>query len=874
MTISDNYAPTKNLGNDATTIFTASWPAINLDYVVVILEDVTTGVQVVQTVGVDYTVTSTDSPIVTFTTAPTSDNYVIIARDVPLDQVMPYRTSDGFNGKVVEDNFDKLTAITQDLQDEVKRSIKSPIGEAGTAKIALPLTADTILGVDEDGETIKSTSVTTSTLEATEQQAIDAAASAAEAAASAAIAVKNATPFGRTAIKPIKAQMDGHYGFNSALLETDVEGKWVIVYRYASGHELVEGSQIWAADTYDGGQTLVNERIIFTDAGYDTRNFVAAKMNGRIGILSSRRNEATTYTDPVFIYSDDDGDAWSSLIITAPSADYAFNFHGGLYQYPSSVGGDDANGFIAYSYGEGSDIDVLKTTDNGATWTLTQDVIVNGTFTLSEMAVSRIGTQDKWVMVIRTGQTNAAAATSTDMVTWSAANDTGLVFNGNPPALIYYEDDLWFFGFSRQNREIVNGLSSHIVFAKANGDVVFNGGGDFSSTDWAELTPVPNWASGYMFPFLINSKWYATFVCGEQATGGSSGPKASMLCLLGDFITIASSPYDTLTQVPRRNSLINGSFTSWSADESYTITDVIPVDIADGWQASGNAADVTVASKELFAVGQKVVRGNPTNYLKFASTTVTGLNSHYVSHKFGKVHLHNEQRCTLSFWAWLPTGSKTSISRIRTIQNFGTGGGQSSPVSFSIATNLELTTEPQFYQVQFNMPSIEGKVIGGDANDYVQLLFYPIFGENVSYDLRLSQVKLEQSPFASPFEQESWQEVLSRLRAYDLPVPASGAIEIVSGVLTIPNNRQRFNEFLQIDTEAAAATDDLDTISGGLEGQIIVLKSTSSSRDVTLKDGVGNLALAGDFTFVSGSDIITLIHHSTIWYEISRSSNV
>ena len=92
-------------------------------------------------------------------------------------------------------------------------------------------------------------------------------------------------------------------------------------------------------------------------------------------------------------------------------------------------------------------------------------------------------------------------------------------------------------------------------------------------------------------------------------------------------------------------------------------------------------------------------------------------------------------------------------------------------------------------------------------------------------------------------------------------------LTIASGAVTVTQG------FHTIDTESDAATDDLDTINGGLTGDVIVLKSAADARDPTLKDGTGNLALAGDFTLSDTDDTIMLIYDGTSWCEISRSDN-
>ncbi len=78
---------------------------------------------------------------------------------------------------------------------------------------------------------------------------------------------------------------------------------------------------------------------------------------------------------------------------------------------------------------------------------------------------------------------------------------------------------------------------------------------------------------------------------------------------------------------------------------------------------------------------------------------------------------------------------------------------------------------------------------------------------------------------------------------------------------------------IALDTEGDAATDDLDTINGGLNGHIIILRATNSTHNIVAKDGTGNLRLAGDFTMTSIRDRLMLIFVGDVWSEISRSTN-
>lgn len=81
--------------------------------------------------------------------------------------------------------------------------------------------------------------------------------------------------------------------------------------------------------------------------------------------------------------------------------------------------------------------------------------------------------------------------------------------------------------------------------------------------------------------------------------------------------------------------------------------------------------------------------------------------------------------------------------------------------------------------------------------------------------------------------------------------------------------------FIRVDTEGNAAVDDLDTIVATYNRHRIVITAASSSRTIVLKDGVGNLALNGDFSLTHGTDQIELVYKASnaLWAELSRSNN-
>jgi len=83
-----------------------------------------------------------------------------------------------------------------------------------------------------------------------------------------------------------------------------------------------------------------------------------------------------------------------------------------------------------------------------------------------------------------------------------------------------------------------------------------------------------------------------------------------------------------------------------------------------------------------------------------------------------------------------------------------------------------------------------------------------------------------------------------------------------------------------IDTNGAGATDDLQAITGGAEGDILIIYPVDATHTVVAKHAgaatagdVLNLAGGADFTMDENDDFLMLLHDGTVWQEISRSEN-
>lgn len=99
-----------------------------------------------------------------------------------------------------------------------------------------------------------------------------------------------------------------------------------------------------------------------------------------------------------------------------------------------------------------------------------------------------------------------------------------------------------------------------------------------------------------------------------------------------------------------------------------------------------------------------------------------------------------------------------------------------------------------------------------------------------------------------------------------LGFPDAGELTIATGAVTATGG------YHTIDTEADAASDDLDTISGGVDGMVLVIQAEHTDRTVVAKDGTGNLNLQGDYSLDDTDKALTLIYSGALtkWVEVSR----
>ena len=134
MTISTTSRQTALLtGNSVTTSFPFTFKVQSADDVAVYMleDDVETLLDSGYSVSLNGDQNTNPGGSVLFDTAPTADQDFVITTETDATQEQSIQNQSAFNPTVIMEAFDKLTILTQQLQDQIDRGIVTPITSPG-----------------------------------------------------------------------------------------------------------------------------------------------------------------------------------------------------------------------------------------------------------------------------------------------------------------------------------------------------------------------------------------------------------------------------------------------------------------------------------------------------------------------------------------------------------------------------------------------------------------------------------------------------------------------------------------------------------------------------------------------------------------------
>jgi hypothetical protein len=239
------------------------------------------------------------------------------------------------------------------------------------------------------------------------------------------------------------------------------------------------------------------------------------------------------------------------------------------------------------------------------------------------------------------------------------------------------------------------------------------------------------------------------------------------------------------------NRIINGAFDFWQRGTSITSNGYL----ADRWRNAGVGGTVTM-SRQNFALGDTLGSNNPTYFLRQTVSGQSGTSDFaIIEQRIEGVRAYAGQTITVLGWARRSSGSGNMV--VEPIQAFGTGGSPSASVPVAAQT-VTLTSSWAPFAATFSMPSIAGKALGSNGNDYLDLFFWTSAGSDINdrtnslglqtigVDLWGVHIKVGTHTTAATdlYKQPELGPELERCQRYYLSAPNGSAVNNASGTFT------------------------------------------------------------------------------------------
>lgn len=367
---------------------------------------------------------------------------------------------------------------------------------------------------------------------------------------------------------------------------------------------------------------------------------------------------------------------------------------------------------------------------------------------------------------------------NSDQVIVGAANNP-LALKGSENSASYNNATLWHEDNdgdgSGLDADTVDGVEANQLVRKDSSSVIASdislevGAGDGA----VRLRHVSAGNLFYMAPF-INSDWdldkQITFDGDDGQWNIEGRPMAG-----GSTILTANDFMGGL-----KNRIINGGFDIWQRGTSQTAGGY---GADDRWHNYDYGDGSFVCSQQLFAVGQTDVPDNPKYFSRTVVTAGTTTNSSIRKYQnIENVCLFSGETVTLSFWAKADAAKNIAT---RFVQYFGSGGTPSASIGNLFVTTHNLSTDWQEFTLTATMPSVSGKTLGTNNNDFTRIEF--IFDAGSDYDddsnslghqsgtFDISQVQLEISDIKTPFEKRHYAHELELCQRYYMKLGSTEA---------------------------------------------------------------------------------------------------
>lgn len=208
--------------------------------------------------------------------------------------------------------------------------------------------------------------------------------------------------------------------------------------------------------------------------------------------------------------------------------------------------------------------------------------------------------------------------------------------------------------------------------------------------------------------------------------------------------------------------ILDGNFDFWTVNTSFAVG-ASDVYTSDMWIANAGTGGAATVSQNIVAIGTEPSWiTTPRKYqLKYQQTTAASV-APTIGEKFESVLQYNGDTITIS-GTFAVASNGSPITAIRATQNFGTGGSPSATVVTTQSVTWPLTTNESYQFAQIAIPSIAGKVLGTNGNDYLRLDLVLATGQ--TFTLFSSQIQIDHSQYL-PFRYRGYENEIVRTSRY------------------------------------------------------------------------------------------------------------
>ncbi|TDV04696.1 hypothetical protein [Paraburkholderia caballeronis] len=190
---------------------------------------------------------------------------------------------------------------------------------------------------------------------------------------------------------------------------------------------------------------------------------------------------------------------------------------------------------------------------------------------------------------------------------------------------------------------------------------------------------------------------------------------------------------------------VDGNIDSWQMGTTFTLAAAQDTYTADMWVCNAGTGGAATVSQDVAMVGSEMSgMARPRKYRLLHSQTTAATTNPTVGQKLEGVGQYNGQTITISVCLQAVAALSSAVVGIRIIQNFGTGGSPSTAVVTTQAIAWNLGTTEQRFSAAIAVPSIAGKAVGTDGNDFLRIDL--LLATGATYGIYHSQFQIDWCP--------------------------------------------------------------------------------------------------------------------------------